>query len=167
MSNQSVLLSQKSKSVLGSQSPLSQSSGKRGGKNLQFSINLTTLIDAFCILVIFLLSNMSTQAENVNISSKITLPSAKQSDLMSMGTVVKIEGNELFVDDVAIQQKDLVANLVAKQQSQLPETEIKKKQALIIQADRESDFEIIGDILRAGGMAGFTNYMFAVLPGMK
>lgn len=162
----SLILSQQSRGVFGSGSPLlRQGRGGSKKKDLGFSINLTTLIDAFCILVIFLLANMNTQAENIDVSQKITLPSATQTELLTMGTVVKIEAGIIFIDNKQVSKEELVKALLEKRKASASETDEKKKDSLIIQADRQSDFDQIGDILRAGGQTGFTNYMFAVLPG--
>ncbi len=163
---QSVLLAQQSKGLLASQSVLL--GGQTGGskkKDLGFSINLTTLIDAFCILVIFLLANMNGQAENIDVSKNITLPMATHSELLSMGTILKIEDGQIFIDNKPVTKDGLVQALVDKRKELANESDEKKRDSLIIQADRQADFDLIGDLLRAGGQTGFTNYMFAVLPG--
>ncbi|MES3037583.1 MAG: biopolymer transporter ExbD [Bdellovibrionota bacterium] len=131
--------------------------GGKKEKSLFFSLNLTTLIDAFCILVIFLLSNMNGQLKNLEVSKNMILPSAKISDTMADGLVVKIENNELVVNDKKISRDDIAAVLLKAKTSETL--------ALIIQADRKSDYENIGLVLRAGGQAGYEKYVFAVLPG--
>lgn len=170
----SVIGAQQSKSLLASQSVLANESGGRKKKELGFALNLTTLIDAFCILVIFLLSNMNGESQNLDISKKIVLPAARASDLMTMGTVIKIEGDIIMVDDVAVTKDDLVARLLdIRKEKQAADTNPQDESApkihesIIIQADKNADFSIIGDLLRAGGQAGYTNYMFAVWPGTK
>ena len=138
------------------------SSSRSGKKTLEFSINLTTLIDAFCILVIFLLANMNTSSETIDVSQKVALPTATMSEILDMGTVVKIEDGQFIVNELQVSRDQLVQALsnIRKQ-----ETSEKKKTSIIIQADRQTDFDLIGDILRAGGQLGFTKYSFAVLPG--
>ena len=132
-------------------------------QNLVFSLNLVALIDAFSILVIFLLSNYSGDAHNVNVSDKITLPRATQTEIMTMGTVVKIEGNKYFVDDKEIRFDDLVAKLIEAKKSKENETD-DVKISLIIQADRQLDFDILSPVIKAGGSAGFNQYKFAAIP---
>lgn len=163
----SALQTHQLKSALGSTSVLGQLSGGSAGgasrkKELGFSINLTTLIDAFCILVIFLLANMNGQTEVVDISQKVALPLATQSELLEMGTIVKIEAGQFIVNETSISKDQLVKVLLDIRKNEKDE---KKKTSIIIQADRQTDFDLIGDILRAGGQTGFTKYSFAVLPG--
>jgi biopolymer transport protein ExbD len=140
--------------------------GKAGGvkkPNMVFSLNLTALIDAFSILVIFLLSNYSGDAQNVNLSNKITLPNATQSQILNMGTVVKIEDNKFFVDDKEVRYESLLAKLIESKKSKKDETE-DVQNSLIIQADRQLDFNTLSPVIRAGGSAGFNQYKFAVMP---
>jgi biopolymer transport protein ExbD len=142
-------------------------SNSKGGKakkpNMVFSLNLTALIDAFSILVIFLLSNYSGDAQNVNLSNKITLPNATQSQILNMGTVVKIEDNRFFIDDKEVRFENLLAKLIEAKTSKKSETE-DVQNSLIIQADRQLDFNVLSPVIRAGGSAGFNQYKFAVMP---
>ncbi len=131
--------------------------------NMVFSLNLTALIDAFSILVIFLLSNYSGDAHNVNVSNKITLPRATQTEIMTMGTVVKIEGSKFFVDDKEVKFENLVGKLIAARKEKEKETD-DVKNSLIIQADRQLDFDMLSPVIRAGGSAGFNQYKFAAMP---
>lgn len=131
-----------------------QASGNK--KSLFFSLNLTTLIDAFCILVIFLLSNMNGRVQNLQ-TDKMTLPTAAQTDTLSEGLVVRLEKDTIFIDDQAIPAKNVADTLIKSYQ--------KEKRPLVIQADKKSNYESIAFIMRAGGQAGFEKYVFAVLPG--
>jgi biopolymer transport protein ExbD len=131
-----------------------QASGNK--KSLFFSLNLTTLIDAFCILVIFLLSNMNGRVQNLQ-TDKVTLPTAAQTESLSDGLVVRLEKDTIFIDDKAIAEKNVVETLMKSYQ--------KEKRPLVIQADKKSNYESIAFIMRAGGQAGFEKYVFAVLPG--
>ncbi len=145
-------------------SPLKSMKQVRGGgatgkeKSLFFSLNLTTLIDAFCILVIFLLSNMNGRVQNLQENQKIVLPVAVASDVLDQGLVIRIEGNGFFVDDKATSDTDLAQALLEAKKSVI--------QSLIIQADRNVNYENIARVLRAGGQAGFEKYVFAVMPGI-
>ena len=127
-------------------------------KSLFFSLNLTTLIDAFCILVIFLLSNMNGRVQNIQENQKIVLPVAIASDVLDQGLVVRIEENGFFVDDKATTESDLAKVLLGAKKLDTS--------SLIIQADRNANYENIALVLRAGGLAGYEKYVFAVMPGI-
>lgn len=130
-------------------------SGKE--KSLFFSLNLTTLIDAFCILVIFLLSNMNGRVQTIQDNQKIVLPVAMQTNALDSGLIVRIEQNKFFLDDKAITKDDLAKAVLTAKKTDIT--------SLIIQADRNADYENIALVLRAGGQAGYEKYIFAVMPG--
>lgn len=153
----SVLKTQMQKSPLLQQKRVHAVGAVSKGKGLLFAMNLTTLIDAFCILVIFLLSNMSTQVQQVEVGKNMTLPAAELTEIMSTGVVVRLEENEIYVEDKKIATDDIVKVLIAQKSAE--------KSSLIIQADKNSDYEKISILLRAGGQAGYEKYAFAVLPG--
>ena len=126
-------------------------------KSLFFSLNLTTLIDAFCILVIFLLSNMNGRVQNIQENQNIVLPVALNTESLSEGTVVRIEKDSFFLNDQQVTKSDLAKAVFDARKA--------KVSSLVIQADRQSNYENIALVLRAGGQAGFEKYIFAVMPG--
>lgn len=168
---QSVLQTQRSQGILSQMSPLGQKNQRKKGNDLGFSLNLTTLIDAFCILVIFLLSNMNGQTQQVDLAQKISLPTAQQNELIENGLTVKIQEDGIYIDKVKLRLDQVPAHLIKIKSNidvkTLAVEDEKKYDSLIIQADKNADFEIIGDILRAAGQAGFSKYVFAVWPKTK
>ncbi len=160
--SKSILNSQVMRGPLANQGAVKKKS-TRAQKNLVFSINMTALIDAFAILVIFLLSNYSGDSHSVNASNKITLPTATQAEILTMGTVVKLEGNKIFVDEKEIRFRDLVTQLIEARKSKESESD-DIKNSLIIQADRSIDFDVLSPVIQAGGSAGFNQYKFAAMP---
>ena len=155
----SILKNQIINSPLQLQKRIQASGASPKGKSLSFVMNLTTLIDAFCILVIFLLSNMNGQLQHFQLGKSLILPSAMKTEILSPGVQIKFEKESLFVDEKATSFEDLTKKLIA--------LKAENKNHLVIQADRNSDFEKISLLLRAGGQAGFDKYSFAVLPGFK
>lgn len=157
MRNLSVLQRQMFKSPILAQGLIKPSSSDQKSKNLYFSMNLTTLIDAFCILVIFLLSNMNGQLQNVNIAKDIKLPIAEKTEILNTGITLRIEKDSLYLDETKISMEELTNKLI--------QLKNKGPKSLIIQADKDSDFEQLSYALRAGSQAGYEKYAFAVLPG--
>jgi biopolymer transport protein ExbD len=153
----SILQKQKSRSPLEAMKRIQATGAGGREKSLFFSLNLTTLIDAFCILVIFLLSNMNGQIQNLQAGKDLVLPAALKTEALQSGLVIRIEKNEMFLEDKKISKDEIAKVLLA---AKTPENS-----SLIIQADRRSDYENIGMVLRAGGQAGYEKYVFAVLPG--
>lgn len=152
----SILRKQKQHSPILSLKRINPDQAGANKKSLFFSLNLTTLIDAFCILVIFLLSNMNGRVQNLQ-HDKLVLPNAVQTDSMADGLIVRLEKDMIFIDEQPVPQKNVIETLIKSYQ--------KEKKPLIIQADKKSSFDAIAFIMRAGGQAGFEKYVFAVLPG--
>ncbi len=154
----SVLRNLKMNTPLRSMTRVKGGGGSGKDKSLFFSLNLTTLIDAFCILVIFLLSNMNSRVQNIQENQNIVLPVAMQTDVLNEGTVVRIEKDQFFLDDKEVTKTELAKAVFDARKA--------KVGSLVIQADRQSNYENIALVLRAGGQAGFEKYVFAVMPGI-
>ena len=71
--SQSILNNESLRGPIANQGAVKSKGKSRKKADMVFSLNLTALIDAFSILVIFLLSNYSGDTNNVNVSNKITL----------------------------------------------------------------------------------------------
>ena len=155
----SPLLTAMMKGPLYSQSALAPKRSK-ATRNLLFALNLTALIDAFSMLVIFLLSNMGSDPSTVNLSQKIKLPFTQTSDAAAAGPVIRVEGSSYAIDEKPVSLGNLVAALVTlKQGSASSGQDI----TLVIQADRNASYEQLSPILKAGGQAGFNKFRFAVI----
>lgn len=145
-------------SALGSQSMI-RPKQSRGRRMMVASLMLTSLVDAFSILVIFLIMNHSANQDVVNLGQKITLPKAEESQMINQGIVVRVEDGKFVVEEKPVELGQLAAELKALNQS----AEIAKKEGLIIVADRDLDYESLSPVILAGSNAGFTKFKFAVI----
>jgi biopolymer transport protein ExbD len=71
-------------------------------KALMVSLMLTPLVDAFSILVIFLLQTFSAQPELAMIAKGVTLPSAATGREMTDAPILSISPEEVFLDQKTI-----------------------------------------------------------------
>lgn len=145
-------------------SPLAGASRLKPGagrhrRTMVASLMLTSLVDAFSILVIFLIMNHSANQEVVNVD-KVELPQARETELIQSGVVVRIENGQYMVDEKAVGLGSLAGQL--KKLNQEADTEA-KKDGLIIVADRKLDYEVLSPVILAGSNAGFTKFKFAVI----
>lgn len=132
--------------------------GSRHRRTMIASLMLTSLVDAFSILVIFLIMNHSANQEMVNVGDKVKLPQARETQLIQSGVVVRIEEGKFLVDEKPVALGSLAARLKALNDG--PETA--KKDGLIIVADRQLDYADLSPVILAGSNAGFTKFKFAV-----
>jgi len=156
MLRNSILANQNFHSPLQGQSALKPKGGG-ASRNMLFALSLTSLIDAFSILVIYLLMNFGANGE-VNITKEMQLPKAGNAAELKQGLVVRISEGLYFVAEKQVSKAQLTKALVDNR----PKS---KEEAgnLIIQADRRLNYAQISPVLQAGSHAGYQNFRFAVM----
>lgn len=131
----------------------------RGVKELAMALPLTSLIDAFSIIVIYLLIGTQSAGVETNVSKKIMLPSAEQGQAVDKEmTVLRIEKGQYFLNDRQVAKASLAQSLAALKKSS--ETPIE----LMIQADINMEYADLDPLVRAGSEAGIEKLRFAVIP---
>lgn len=145
--------------------------GKRGGrgkKKMVMTLILTSLVDAFSIMLLYLLVQNTGNGSTLELQKAEKLPSALKTEALHEGTLVRVEGNRYFLGDQPIEQVALASSLAQKLQerkAQLGAGKSDDVDALIIQADKASDFASLTPVIRAGSISGFHKFKFAVLQG--
>lgn len=137
--------------------PSSRAAGKK--KKIVMTLILTSLVDAFSIMLLYLLVQNTGNGSTLELNKSEKLPLASKAEALHEGTLVRVEGNRYFIGDQAVEQVELAAKLQA-QKARLGQGE--KSEAIIIQADRASDFASLTPIIRAGSVSGFHKFKFAV-----
>lgn len=138
--------------------------GTRHKKSIFADLLLTALIDAFSILVIFLLMSFSSSGELLTLGKGMELPKAGLGVNLERHPVIKLEENRIFIEDKEIKESDLVAEMM-KLREQYKELHPNEEYPGIvtIQADRRVKYEKMNSIVVASGNAGFSDIKFAIL----
>lgn len=139
-----------------------QKSAHRSKKDMNTPLLLTALVDAFSILVIFLLVQVSGTPNTFEANDKIKLPQASAVDLATPGEaetvvaslVVTNQGYNLDGQDLSVAQ--------LKAQLKQMKSETGKPVRLVIQADQKSDFDMMSPLLAMTAEAGISKLEFAV-----
>jgi len=92
------------------------------GKDKKVTLNLTSMIDMFTILVVFLLKSYSAEGQIVTISDEMMLPqsTAQQSielnlEIVVTNTVILVDGDPIVaVDEMVLSQGNPIPELVAR-----------------------------------------------------
>lgn len=152
--------------ALGRPSPIGQTmSGHRGAGRKKRDMNtpllLTALVDAFSILVIFLLVQVTASQSPFDPSETIKLPQASSVDGDKKGdqssvAVLNIENGRYILDGKAIERAMIAAAL--KQRKTAAGGEIR----LVIQADESTDFDVMSPLFLSTAEAGVSKLEFAV-----
>lgn len=125
---------------------------------------LTALIDAFSILVIFLLMSFSSTGELLFLSKGMELPKAELAVQLDRNPLIKFDEGKIYVEDLEVTQESLVSALLdlRKKHTELrPEEEFPG--ILTVQADRRAKYQEITQIVQASAHAGFSEIKFAVV----
>jgi len=173
MKNYSPLNNQNIESPLNSASMISQSGGQGGSKkkNLSAGVLLTSLIDAFSILVIYLLMNFSNSGEILYLTKDMELPASTKYTELQRTTVIKVDQGKFYVDEEEVEQGQLVSLLLTKRQefqkikdAADPESSVASAEpSVIIQSDKKEKYLVVNSAVLASNHAGFNEIRFAVL----
>jgi biopolymer transport protein ExbD len=152
----------------------------KGKRSLAAGLMLTSMIDMFVILVIFLIQNFSASGEILFISKDISLPKAKQTSALDRAPVVAISPATVVLEGEKVEN---VPDLQTRQEEDVPELSRRlaelKEQArsmrpdapfdphIIVQAHEGIDFGVVRRVLLACAVEGYTDVRFAVLQTKK
>jgi biopolymer transport protein ExbD len=137
---------------------------RKGGakrKKLVATLILTSLVDAFSIMLLYLLVQNTGNGSTIELTNATKLPVAVQSTALHDGTLVRLSNGKMFLGNEEIP----AASLAARLQEELRKLVAKgnTEPALIFQADRDSDTSGLINVIRAGSVSGFHTFKFAVL----
>lgn len=151
-------------SFLKNQTPsplLSQSYLNPNGGNIKkkaAGLMLTSLVDAFSILVIYLLFGPALTGESVSPTIGVQLPVAFQAELTDRETTITVKDNKYYIQEQEIPVSQL-GNSLKKIAGTLKTTPNK---ALVIIADKENGVEKLNPVLIAASEAGLSQLRLAV-----
>lgn len=163
MLGQGVLGNSSIQSALGASSVLAPKS-KRHKKSIVAELLLTALIDAFSILVIFLLMSFSSTGEILYMSKGMELPKSSQAEMLELTPVVRLDEGQIYLDDKLQTVNELTAALL-EVRNKFVETHPGEEfpAVLTIQADRRIKYELISQVVAAASQAGVSDIKFATL----
>ena len=145
---------------------------------------LTSMMDMFTIILIFLLFSFSEEVEKLPLAKDVQLPrsSAKTSYADSIKIVLSSKELRLNNEVMAILENQNLRGLDPKNPETsslfkrlvfLREESIKqadapsREQHVLFLCDKRHTFKTINMVIKTAGMAGYPNFQFAVLEGRK
>ena len=138
--------------------------GAKLKRHISADLLLTALIDAFSILVIFLLMNFSNNGEILFMGKNMELPKAHAAAVLERNPVIKVDEGQVFVENKAVTAQTITAELLElrkKYQEVHPGTEFPG--IATIQADRRVKYDQLNQIILAMNQAGYSDINFAVV----
>jgi biopolymer transport protein ExbD len=138
--------------------------GQSRKRNVVADLLLTALIDAFSILVIFLLMSFSSTGEILFMGKDMELPKASQGVVLERSPVIKIDQGKIYLEDSEVAPNQLTAALLdlrRKFQETRPGEEFPAQ--ITVQADRRVKYEVLNSVVLASSQAGISDIKFAVI----
>lgn len=142
-------------------------------------LNITSMLDMFTILIIFLLKSYSAEGIILTIPADLHLPQSTTQSVPEPGLIVEVtkstlvvDGKQLEVDLETVRQSDkliiddLYEHLMTKTRQYEEISELNPNAGftgrLVLEGDREIPFRLLKKILYTCGQAGFINQSLAV-----
>ena len=131
------------------------------------ALMLTSLIDAFSILVVYLLMFFSDMAELNYASSGIQLPPAQLVERLDPYLTLLIKKEGYFIEEKKVELENLTSSLF-NLRKKLEASEIKyggqdDKETITIQADKSLHYKDLSPVIQACNQVGFNRMKFMVL----
>ena len=145
------------------------------------AISLTSMMDAFTIILVFLIKNVDTEGNLMTQAENLRLPlSTTQKTAKEVSLAVIVDANQILVDGTVVAETVKVAKqdslMIGAMVSQLEsKREDEKKAALakgddpetagniIVQLDKNLQYDVMYKVMATCGWAGFTNIAFATI----
>lgn len=134
----------------------------RGMIEMVAPVMLTSLVDAFAIIVVYLLVGTQQGGKDLDIDKNIHLPQAAVSRALEVGVNIKVVNGQYMVEDKFYNASELLSHLTDLNKN-LESSGDQRKGKIVIQADKKSDFKGISPILSIAAQSGFENIKFAVV----
>lgn len=162
-----------------------------GRKSVQAGLFLTSMVDMFAIMVIFLLQSFSAEGEIIVLPRGLELPKAANTGTLERAPVITVGLEEiLFEGEKVANTRDLIqsdswdlpplrdrlaeyrqqleaeAAVVQTEEGEDPvEQAEENRQKINISADRRLEFEVVKKVIYNAGFSGFPDFRFAVFTG--
>jgi biopolymer transport protein ExbD len=159
--------------------------GKRKRRTQKFvppKLMLTSMMDMFTIILIFLLFSFSETPETLRLDKNLELPHSSAEAGYKKAIQIVLSKNELRLDDEVMAEvrghrilgltpddpgsSTLCQRLKsrrAEQKAEAPEDATDQAPHILFLCDKSHSFKTINSVIKAAGMAGYPNFQFAVL----
>jgi biopolymer transport protein TolR len=139
--------------------------GSHERKIRMVSLSLTSMVDMFAILVIFLLTNTNTVTQWIEVSKGIQLPKAKAAEVPTKAATIQITQTEVFGDLHKLTNTGDVLNGGPTAEVVKRWLSKQKKEGYVnIVAHEKVPYGVIRKIVASCQDAGFANVNLAVQP---
>lgn len=151
---------------------------RKYGEDPQFS--LTSMMDIMTIILVFMIKQVDSEGQLITAAENLVLPnstSTKTPKEVSLGLVVDqnwvlVDGQRIVETDVVSGQDSILVAALDEVLKEKREVEIQAKLAkgesdegggnIIVQLDKNTEYDIMFKVMYTCGYSGFSNVAFAV-----
>lgn len=161
-------------------------SGKRRNKKpfIAPKLMLTSMMDMFTIVLIFLLFSFSERPETIKLDKDLELPQSSAEMDYNENIQLVLSKSSLMLDNEVVaeldngkirgfDEKNLKSSVLYKRlkehfeksrkiAEENPEENL-TKQEIVFLCDKSHEFKVINQVMKTAGLAGYPNFQFAVL----
>lgn len=143
-----------------------------------FTLRLTSMIDMFTILLVFLLQSFSAEGEIVSVSKDLQLPESTAQTPPKATPILVVTNDWIILDGKPVERMSAILGrdriIIKDLKKQLAEVRsfseklgaldanMGFKGQITIQGDKEIPFEVLKKIMYTCGQVGFNNMLLAV-----
>jgi biopolymer transport protein ExbD len=123
--------------------------------------NLTSLVDCFAIILIYLLMATSFGELDLDIPEGMKLPKASEATALKNPLIIQVREQSYLLNNRVLSLPQLTEAL--KQAADSTKASDSNSKALVIQADKNLSYAELNPVVMAGLQAGFDELQFAVM----
>ena len=160
---------------------------KKSRPDQTMALNITSMMDMFTIILVFLLFSFKAQDEEFQMAKGIKLPASSSNLELQDALNIRMESDVLVVSEITVfplnqgalpeglqmegakivKLFDVIEAAGAERKARKERTGDplgdEEKTIVIFQADRKVQFQDIDKVMKTAAMAGFPNFRFAVM----
>jgi biopolymer transport protein ExbD len=150
---------------------------RRGSSEM--TLNITSMMDMFTIILVFLLFSFKSQDESFTLAKDVKLPESSSTLDLQDALNIKMELDQLVVQETAVMrlvqgglppdvQLDghiivLLKAVIEQVVKTRPPVEKGEESVVIFQADRRVRYADLDKVMKTAAASGFPNFRFAIM----
>ena len=146
-----------------------------------FSLQITSMIDMFTIILVFLLKSYSASSVDISPSKNLNLPASSSQQMPEEALKLMVTKEAIYVDDKEVMRFDIrqiasdkevalkplydALNLQALKSKDIAakNSAVKFDGKIIMQADQTLNYKFLKKVMYTSALAGYSDFKFAVI----
>ncbi|MBS1983648.1 MAG: biopolymer transporter ExbD [Bdellovibrionales bacterium] len=152
--------------------------GGRGGSRIIAELNLTSMIDLFSVIILFLIQSFSATGEILIMNKDVTLPAANHGQELTRSPIITVMSDKVTLEGAPVGENSNIQDKIEETDWDLPQLtrrledykkfyesinpDKKFPSEVIVQADKKLNFVYLKRVMYSLVKRGYTNINLAV-----